>query len=452
MKKKFIIPVISGILVLGILLVIGFSISGKGWFAKKSVVTSATTDTSLTNKDNPSTVSGTESSNSAQTDTPVTTNTISNFKDITQKDIEAGIAESNRMEALATPQAAKTESAQEPTPQAVEAEISQPIQVQTVPGADNTGIVIGMHTAVTNNDDATQLINSMDGLAQEGVNLIVVEVGYNYRYKSHPELASYYGLSYKYARKISAKAKELGIELVPEIDCLGHQSWAETTGTLLSVYPQFDETIGLYPSNTGIYCRSWCPLNTDVNPVIFDLMDELIDAFDADAFHVGMDEVFLIGEDSCPRCKGSDKGVLFAKAVNDYYNHLVGEKGVTMYMWADRLLNGAALGDVYDDYDSSYNGTYTAIDQIPKDIILMDWHYNYLPEFPSVAYLSGHGFKVITSSYSNVDAAISMINETLKIRANNSNVLGHCYTTWYDISNDQLAGWQTLVSTIGMLK
>jgi hypothetical protein len=41
--------------------------------------------------------------------------------------------------------------------------------------------------------------------------------------------------------------------------------------------------------------------------LIFDLLDELLDAFDVDAMHVGMDEVFLIGDDKCPRCRGKDR-------------------------------------------------------------------------------------------------------------------------------------------------
>src|SRR5260370_1264356 len=82
-----------------------------------------------------------------------------------------------------------------------------------------------------------------------------------------------------------------------------------------------------------IYCRSWCPLHPKVNEIVFPLLDEIIDAFQADAFHVGMDEVFLIGSDDCPRCKGKDPAELFAKAVNDLHDHLVRGKKLTMLMW-----------------------------------------------------------------------------------------------------------------------
>ena len=78
-------------------------------------------------------------------------------------------------------------------------------------------------------------------------------------------------------------------------------------------------------------------MHPGVNRVAFSLMDEIVDAFEADAIHVGLDEVFLIGGDACPNTQGGwDSGVLFAKAVEDLHRHLTCEKGLTMLMWGDR--------------------------------------------------------------------------------------------------------------------
>jgi len=49
-----------------------------------------------------------------------------------------------------------------------------------------------------------------------------------------------------------------------------------------------------------------------VHKVVFALVDEICDAFHADAFHAGMDEVFYLGNEKCPRCSGIDKAELFA--------------------------------------------------------------------------------------------------------------------------------------------
>ena len=45
-------------------------------------------------------------------------------------------------------------------------------------------------------------------------------------------------------------------------------------------------------------------MNPEVNSIIFELLDEIIEAFQADAFHVGMDEVFLLGSELSPSTKG----------------------------------------------------------------------------------------------------------------------------------------------------
>jgi hypothetical protein len=156
-------------------------------------------------------------------------------------------------------------------------------------------------------------------------------------------------------------------------------------------------------------------------------MDEVVDAFGADAIHVGMDEVFLIAHPGCPRCKGKDPAELFAKAVNDLHRHVSGERKLTMLMWADRLLDGQKTG--YGKWEASANGTAAAIDQVPKDIILCDWHYETRKDgYPSVAYFQEKGFRVLPSSWRNKDAALAMLREARATAT--PRMLGHLCTTW----------------------
>ena len=138
--------------------------------------------------------------------------------------------------------------------------------------------------------------------------------------------------------------------------------------------------------------------------------------------------------------------------VNDLYQHIVVEEGAAMYMWSDRLLDGQAMGNVYSEWDASYNGTYTAINKIPKDIILCDWHYDDLDAYPSIKYFADAGFKVLTASYNDVNAAENFVRATVQARKTNANVLGHLYTTWEDIGNEDLPDWAPMKATIEMLK
>lgn len=304
----------------------------------------------------------------------------------------------------------------------------------------------GLHVMVENKADARGLIAEIPSLAGLGVNLIIAEVDYNYEYVSHPELRTEDPISLKMVKEMVALCRRTKIRLVPEFQSLGHQSWGTKTFPLLVKYPHFDESPGKYPGNKGLddsgnefYCRSWCPLHPDLNPIIFALYDELIDAFEADALHVGMDEVFVIGDEACPRCRNKSPARLFAKAVNDAYSHIVETRGKEMMMWGDRFLDGAETG--YGMWEASKNATYPAVGLVPKDIIICDWHYERKYEnmrtygFPSIAYFLEKGFRVLPASFRDTKAVRSLIDASLAFRS--GRMLGHLCTIWRGLREGQ---------------
>jgi len=245
-----------------------------------------------------------------------------------------------------------------------------------------------------------------DILAPMGINVLILEVNYGFEFASHPELGCH-GITKAQARHLADVCHRGGIRLIPLFNCLGHQSWAKNTQPLLKVYRQFDEAPDVPLDNKGIYCREWCPSEPKVYDVVFDLIDELIDAFDADAVHVGMDEVFLIGKKGCPRCQGKDVAALFASVVNRLHQHIVREKKLEMLMWGDRLLDAKVMG--YGKWESSETGSSGAIDRIPKDIIICDWHYPKRADYPSVRYFQKKGFRVLPATWKTPDAAVALI-------------------------------------------
>jgi len=258
-----------------------------------------------------------------------------------------------------------------------------------------------------------------------GLNVLILEVDYGFSFQSHPELDCR-GITRQQARKLAEVCRKSGVRLIPLLNCLGHQSWANHTAALLKKYPQFDETPQVPADNKGIYCREWCPSNPEVDKVVFDLLDELIDAFQADALHVGMDEVFLIGSDKCPRCKGKDVGELFAGMVNRLHRHLVEGRGVEMLMWSDRLLDVGKFS--YGTWEASKTGSHRAIERIPKDIILCDWHYERRADYPSVRFFQQQGFRVLPATWKNPDAAVALIRCAHQDAS--QRMLGVLFTGW----------------------
>jgi hypothetical protein len=220
------------------------------------------------------------------------------------------------------------------------------------------------------------------------------------------------------------------VKLIPQISCLGHQSWAKQTFALLRAHPDFDETPGKYPNNEGIYCRSYCPLHPGVHEVMFDLIDELAEVCEAEAFHVGMDEVFLLGEDDCQRCRGKNKAELFAGEVTRLHDHLA-KSNRKMWMWADRFLDGDVTQ--MGKWEASQNQTASAIRMVPKDIVMCDWHYE--RAHPTAAYLALEGFSVVSSPWRKPGVALRQLDQIRLIRENASDAVasraqGMLQTTW----------------------
>lgn len=250
------------------------------------------------------------------------------------------------------------------------------------------------------------------------INTLIVRIDYRYQFESHPELSDSFSLSKQDVKELVNACRQNNIQLIPQINLLGHQSWAGVTHQLLKAYPQFDETpqvimpvLYAWPNADSLYCKSYCPLHPDLHKIVFDLVDEICDVFESTAFHAGMDEVFYIGNPQCPRCKGKDKAVLFAGEVNNIRNHLALQKR-SLWIWGDRLIDGKING--IGEWEGSFNNTETAINLIKKDVIICDWHYDKAEQTP--VYFAKNGFSVITSTWRNPEVATAQTQDMVKFR------------------------------------
>jgi hypothetical protein len=278
------------------------------------------------------------------------------------------------------------------------------------------------------------------------VNVVVLEVDYAFEFRSHPELRSgEKPITRPGARRFVAACRKHGIRVIPQFQSFGHQSWAKETFTLLTRYPELDLTPGAFPQNEGIYCREWDPMNPRVYEIVYALVDEIVDAFDADALHVGMDEVFLIGHDASRSTKGKDPAEVFAKAVNDMHAHLVKKRGLQMLMWGDRLID-ASRHD-YGEWESSKNHTWPAIYMIPRDIVIADWHYEPREAYPSVPWFLEKGFRVLPTSWKDVEASRRLVEYAKALK--HPGLLGHLFTSWSKL--DRPAEWPPLATNAALV-
>ncbi len=264
-----------------------------------------------------------------------------------------------------------------------------------------------------------------------GFNWIILGVTGRFAYQSHPECAEPDSIALADARRLRELAQAAKIELVPEYNCLGHQSFQEKPHALLRSHPEFNEAPDMDMHAFEFHnFYSWCPNRPGVYDIVFDLIDELAEAFETRSFHVGMDEVFVLGE--CPQCTGTPNAQLFAKAVSDIHEHVVGARGLEMMMWGDRLLPPSTG---YNMWERSNNETEAAIDLIPKDIIMCDWHYEVMEQddYPSVRHFQEKGFRVWPAGWNERDAVRRLI-EVGRGDATEK-MLGYLSTTWVPVES-----------------
>ena len=295
-----------------------------------------------------------------------------------------------------------------------------------------------------------------EGLAPLGVNLLCLEFNPGYNYRCFPELADG-SFGRAEAQRTAAAAREAGIRIVPLFMCLGHQGWRFKKNALLKAHPQFDETPHVSEDGDAentpdleFYCHSWCASNDDVYKYVFPMIDEIMEDFGANCLHVGMDEVFSLADENCPRCKGKDRAELFARTVNILYDHIVKEKNWRMMMWADRLNHAEAFG--YHAWEGDIWGTWRAVDMISKDILLADWHYEMNEKgFAGIEAFLEKGFTVLPASWRDLKQTRFLLDEALKYgksareKGYAGTMAGMMITCWSEVTNELLG---TLLETV----
>jgi hypothetical protein len=146
-----------------------------------------------------------------------------------------------------------------------------------------------------------------------------------------------------------------------------------------------------------------------------------------------MDEIFLLGEDDCERCKGKDKSALFAQEVRTLHDHLA-QSHRQMWMWGDRFLDGTTTG--IGKWEASIIGTHPAINMVPKDIVINDWHYD--RAVPTAEFFALEGFPVLSCPWRRPDVALTQLEAIRRVRSHATDKVaermqGVLQTTWSSI-------------------
>jgi len=167
--------------------------------------------------------------------------------------------------------------------------------------------------------------------------------------------------------ELQAYVKQYFIEIIPAFQTLGHFENVLN----LPEFVKYAEFPGAASLNTS---------SPEADEFLFNMLDEVIPLFDSPYFNIGADESWDVGLGANRDLAAKESvAALHARHYNKVFQK-VKALGKKPLMYSDMLLHHPE-----------------ALSLIPKDVILVDWHYNLNDNFPSVKQLTDSGFTVIVS-------------------------------------------------------
>lgn len=216
-----------------------------------------------------------------------------------------------------------------------------------------------------------------------------IQNGYNWAKNSiHTDNAEGDILTQDEVRELIAYCQKRGLEVYPETPFLCHSDY------ICLAHPDLRER------EEDPYPDTYCPSNPDVYPIVFDILEEVIEVFKPKMVNIGHDEFYTMC--LCPRCKGKKPEEVYAGDIIKIHDWLA-ERGIRTAMWGEKLLpvvsGDRRYGGSGDDricengMQSLHPPTYLCQMLLPKDILMFHWFYSFGIQYDYVYH--GQGFEVV---------------------------------------------------------
>ncbi|NOY78006.1 MAG: family 20 glycosylhydrolase [Calditrichaeota bacterium] len=186
--------------------------------------------------------------------------------------------------------------------------------------------------------------------------------------KKYPSIGKNRGrLTPKEVRDLQDYAQKYYVQVIPIFELLGH---CEN----ILIQPKF-EHLAEFPG-----AASLSTTNPKTYTFLRNIIREQASLWKSPYFHAGLDESWDVGKgESKPLVERYNTAVVHAEHYNKLYQMLK-KQGKTMIMYGDIILRNPEI-----------------LTQLPKDILIMDWHYHASDDFPSVEFFQRTGRKFLIS-------------------------------------------------------
>ena len=224
-------------------------------------------------------------------------------------------------------------------------------------------------------------------------------------------------------------ARGRGLRVIPEVKLLSHQKkfLAPTRPDLLYNAVTYD------------------PRNDQVYELVFSYLETLISIMQPDAVHIGHDEIRGFTARQRERYLRPGEAALppelFRADVERLHGWLT-ERAIEVWMWGDMLLAPEEFPRMRERHLHG-NMAYAALRaELPRDIVICDWHYRDEVDFASLQAFVDEGYPVLGATWK---AASSTRAFSRAAAAMEPRPAGMMATSWWHLRRRD---WQTMDSII----
>jgi hypothetical protein len=202
------------------------------------------------------------------------------------------------------------------------------------------------------------LLELVEHLADFKINEFQLYTEHTFAYQKYKSVWREWGaLTPEEIRKLDARCRELGIDLVPNQNSFGHLRYFLEHAPLRKL----SEISEPYEASPGDFLRfptTLAPNHPGTLKFIRELYDELLPNFSSKYFNVGCDETWDLGRGQSKKlCERRGKGMVYVDFVKKIH-HEVSRRGRRMMFWGDIILHHPEL-----------------IKKLPRNVIALNWGY-----------------------------------------------------------------------------
>ena len=265
------------------------------------------------------------------------------------------------------------------------------------------------------------------------MNTLIVQVADGLRLPSMADLARGDAWSPQEWRTFVRYARQNGLTLIPEIKALTHQEklFARSRPDLLYNAETYD------PRNPAVYTR------------VFAMIDDLIDATNPPAVHIGHDELAgatihpnIPREEQLPAGQGPLPPDLFLRDIQTLHTYLQG-RGVETWMWGDMLVGPHEFPDMASPALHAPPAYAALRPSVPDDVVICDWHYfGAQADFPTARAFVDAGHEVLGATWKNKRTTERFSRVVAGLPRGGRGMIA---TTWFHVQRDE---WRTVAGIV----